>query len=426
MDPTKASDFDRRTSRRISRRVSVHAGGDGGDGDDDLEMQMAAMGIADGFAPTTAAAATAATDEERRRDDDDDDAPTPSASTTPPASLAVPVTAWTNAARRPSSIAKPPPSADTFALRHDGAMGPVVDSLATQQSSATASSEASASASESPYEGPSGPSFPYQMYPQNVRVARTMSVTTASTEPTQETPYAGPRGPAHPYGLYPQNPAAGPSTAPVAAIPVGFPGFPAMADNYQRQLGPDGEEIGDMIGPLGHTEQLPPYSRYPDEAYTRKAAGDQHSAEAAAAAAAVATASTVPSASAPAAGATVVPASASAAAGPTPIPGAGGIGLAPRNPEFDDPDSPRSRHSSRSFTNSDTSQHEVNTAARAVSEKQKPLKGWQLFARRRVWGIVPYWAICLLIMALLLMGIVLGAVIGAFYAKHKRPPPRED
>ncbi|KAJ9649645.1 hypothetical protein H2199_000423 [Coniosporium tulheliwenetii] len=44
-------------------------------------------------------------------------------------------------------------------------------------------------------------------------------------------------------------------------IPVGFPG---MSTGYHRQIGPDGEEQG-LMGLDGHTEQLPPYSRYPEQ-----------------------------------------------------------------------------------------------------------------------------------------------------------------
>jgi hypothetical protein len=35
------------------------------------------------------------------------------------------------------------------------------------------------------------------------------------------------------------------------------------ANDFQRRIGPDGEEQ-DIVGPDGHTEQLPPYSQYPD------------------------------------------------------------------------------------------------------------------------------------------------------------------
>lgn len=42
-------------------------------------------------------------------------------------------------------------------------------------------------------------------------------------------------------------------------------GFPGLGQNYTRRLGPDGEDQ-DLIGEDGHTEQLPPYTRYPEDA----------------------------------------------------------------------------------------------------------------------------------------------------------------
>ena len=72
--------------------------------------------------------------------------------------------------------------------------------------------------------------------------------------------------PAHPYAMYSQSGLddetssvrdmhAIPPTVPAiqTAMPVGFPG---LNNGYHRVLGPDGEEQ-DIIGPDGHTEQLP-------------------------------------------------------------------------------------------------------------------------------------------------------------------------
>ncbi len=41
--------------------------------------------------------------------------------------------------------------------------------------------------------------------------------------------------------------------------------------------------------------------------------------------------------------------------------------------------------------------------------------------KRRVGGIIPYWAVCLTVAVLLLMGVILGSVIGTFVSKHKKP-----
>ena len=230
---------------------------------------------------------------------------------------------------RPSSTTKP--KYDSFALRHDGAMGPIAARNAAMASSNAAPSRTSSVSTdiplraESPYQGPTGPSHPYQMYPQESRLARTASVATTITVPVQERSYAGPSGPTHPYGLYPQNIVSETESIPdepaVAPVPVGFPG---SNNSYQRRLGPEGEEIADIIGPDGHTEQLPPYSQYPDEAFARK---------------------TRPMVQ-------------------LPVPGAGGIGLATRDPEFEsreDLSSPQSRMSSRSLTLAD-SNPQLNTA----------------------------------------------------------------
>jgi hypothetical protein len=89
--------------------------------------------------------------------------------------------------------------------------------------------------------------------------------------------------PAHPYAMYSQSglddepsPEPMPPVLPPiqTAMPVGFPGLNA---GYHRVLGPDGEEQ-DIIGPDGHTEQLPPYSRYPDEGPTKASMAAQASA----------------------------------------------------------------------------------------------------------------------------------------------------
>jgi hypothetical protein len=330
----------------------------------------------------------------------------PPSSSAPPASATSSAEPPANAAPpRPTSVSKPPRTNESLSLRHDGGMGPIEEasSVLTRTSSRSTDTDSTATyvAAESPYRGPSGPSHPYELYPQNVRVARTLSVTTASTEPVSESSYTGPRAPAHPYGLYTQDTIAEVNNAPAAPILIGFHG---RSDPYQRRVGPEGEEVADIIGPDGHTEQLPPYTRYPDEAYARKVRDLEESP------------------AAPIGGAVVSVAAPAQTAGPQAIPGAGGIGLATRNPEFesmDDLGSPRSRHSSRSFT-SDSSQHEINMAAAAYSEKPKPERPWQSKMKRRVCGIIPLWSILLTLAVLLLMGVILGSVIGAFMSKQKK------
>lgn len=384
MEPSgdKAGDLGRRVSTRASVRVSVD------NGDDEYELALAGM-VADGFRPshaggpgepstpslTSASSATLYAE----------DSPSPSQST--------PRTG------RPSSTSKPPNPQYVLSVR------PEPNQLARQTTNSTDSTLFLPA--EGPYQGPSGPAHPYQMYPQNVRPARTMSTTTASTVPVSESSYRGPRGPTHPYGLYPQSGSIEPDEVQTTAIPLGFRGLP---DQYQRRVGPEGEEIADMIGPDGHTEQLPPYTRYPDEAYARKAAAmDSSPAEGRGGATVVPPVDTTPASAIPA------------------ISGAGGLGLATRNPEFestDDLGSPRSRHSTRSFT-SDDSGRQIRLTDGEVSEKRQPQKKWQVWMRRKVWGIFPYWAICLTGLVLLVMVIILGAVVGTVMSKQKRPPRKE-
>jgi hypothetical protein len=148
-----------------------------------------------------------------------------------------------------------------------------------RESVSSTASFATTSMSENPFE--TGPSHPYGMYPQNT-MARSSSVATSSTTQQPDRPMSLQR-PAHPYAMYSQSglddepsPEPMPPVLPPiqTAMPVGFPGLNA---GYHRVLGPDGEEQ-DIIGPDGHTEQLPPYSRYPDEGPTKASMAAQASA----------------------------------------------------------------------------------------------------------------------------------------------------
>ncbi|KAH8423844.1 uncharacterized protein LDX57_001601 [Aspergillus melleus] len=131
----------------------------------------------------------------------------------------------------------------------------------TQRSQSTSSRFSMPPRALSPYTGATGPSHPYAMYPQ-VGVSRSPSVTTTSTVRPMDRPLGDANAPQHPYAMYPQNvvPEEG-IDAPV--IPLGFPGHPQA---YQRPPNRADDDVGDLIGPDGHTEQLPPYSRYPENA----------------------------------------------------------------------------------------------------------------------------------------------------------------
>jgi hypothetical protein len=367
MQPDRLSmGHDRRESTRLSMQRA--------DDDDDVnDYDLEAMGISDGFRPSNVVVSHNRTlSQTSQRHDQFHGRRTP-----PP---------------RPSSTTKP--RYDSFALRHDGAMGPLPSRTPTMASSSAMPMTRTSSVAtenpfvrpESPYQGPVGPSHPYQMYPQESRLARTASIATTSTVHVSERSYSGPNGPTYPYGMYPQN------TVPetddrhgqraVPPVPVGFPG---RRDNYQRRLGPDGEEIADIIGPDGHTEQLPPYTQYPDEAFARK------------------TRPTVQ----------------------VPVVGAGGIGLATRNPEFssrEDLSSPQSGNDARSIMSDST--HRINTAAMDMSEK--PEKKWRRVAAKKVCGIIPVWGFVLFGIAVVLFAIILGTVLAVLKPKNRRPKYHPD
>ncbi|KAI1272393.1 hypothetical protein F5Y07DRAFT_303423 [Xylaria sp. FL0933] len=370
---TKSSELDRRASHRASTRLSRVLR------DDDVDdYDLQAMAISDGFRPTQMAQNHASHVAR----------PSQSSVNSPVARTVSP---------RPSSVSKPIAGQESlFSAPNNGLERAPVRS-------SSVSTDSPEMSTETPYEGPRGPSHPYQMYPQDVRLARTASLATTSTAPLSERSYNGPRGPTHPYSIYPQNIGASEDgsddRSPQREINVGFPG---TADNYRRRIGPDGEEVADMIGPDGHTEQLPPYTRYPVEAYAQKSLG-------------INVDRPVPTSS---------PAQQSEqqAAQTLDIPGAGGIGLATRNPEFSSVEdlnqlnSPQSRRSVRSMV-SEASHHSINTAALAVAN-EKEVPNWKTAARRRLWGVVPCWALALAAIILLLLGVVVGTVIGTIFGRQ--------
>lgn len=109
----------------------------------------------------------------------------------------------------------------------------------------------------SPYTGATGPSHPYGMYPQ-VGVSRSPSAGSTSTIRPQERPLGEMNGPQHPYAMYSQNVVE--EGIDDDMVPVGFPGHNPP---YQPPADRRDDELGDIIGPDGHAEPLPPYSRYP-------------------------------------------------------------------------------------------------------------------------------------------------------------------
>ncbi|KAM0262316.1 hypothetical protein ACHAQJ_001785 [Trichoderma viride] len=371
MDP-----FNRRSSAFSRKPVRRQSSGSSDDGsEDESSYDLAAATVADGFRPTDSAptggpsffsttnspsvASPASSQAQLLSQSPSHEQTATSSLSKPPASTSV----------RPSSAIKPPRPHDSLTLRSDGSNA--IQTGPSLSSALASFTDAPQVRPQSPYRGPTGPSHPYQMYPQ-----RTLSNATASTD------QAANRGPAHPYALYPQNTVTSGDETP-NQIPVGFT---TSADSYQRQIGPDGEEAGALVGPLGHTEELPPYTRYPDQAVVAK-----------------------------------TPAPTAQEDGPADdnlaqtITGAGGIGVATRNPEFSSTEEDLQPSQSRPSTRS---RHDINTAAQNEAEKS-PMNKWQRRAKKKLWGIVPYWAICLLFIGVLLIGVILGAVIGTVLSRHK-------
>ncbi|QSZ30155.1 hypothetical protein DSL72_004675 [Monilinia vaccinii-corymbosi] len=394
--PSHAAEYNRRESQR-STRSSIQM-----QDEDEDDYALAAMGISNGGG--------------YRPSDSNQNAYTPPPPQQPQSQL--PPLERRRASTpppRPSSTTKPK-GIDSFALRNEGGMGqmsrgpafafPVgngngngLTRTSTASSISSASSDSTIMRPESPYQGPTGPSHPYNMYSQESRLARTASIATTSTMPVppQELSYTGPSGPTHPYGMYPQSTVSSYSDHLPAAPPISV-GFPGLNNDYQRRLGPEGEEAADLIGPDGHTEQLPPYTKYPDEAFARKARPTS-----------IPVPVSIPTIQMPA---PIVP-----------ISGAGGMGLATRNPEFssqEDLRSPHSRQSARSIM-SDRNSHHVDTAATEYNEKPQ-LKKWQVAAKKKLCSIVPVWVIVLIVLVFVIFSIVLGAVFTILRPKHNRDP----
>lgn len=115
----------------------------------------------------------------------------------------------------------------------------------------------------SPYRGQTRPSHPYAMYPQGIGVSRSQSTSTVSTIRPPERNFVAAAPPQHPYAMYSQNtvPEEASDAPPNSPIPIGFPN---QNQPYQVPSTQAHNEVGDIVGPDGHTEQLPPYSRYPE------------------------------------------------------------------------------------------------------------------------------------------------------------------
>jgi len=251
-----------------------------------------------------------------------------------------------------------------------------------------------------------GPSHPYGMYPQHI-MARSSSIATTSTQqhPRQSLSL---QGPTHPYGMYPQNVVEDEEPVPVpqAVIPVGFPG---TATAYRRQIGPDGEEQ-DIIGLDGHTEQLPPYSRYPDQGPTKASMAAEASAT---------NVDAVPdprTASDDTLLTNDLPSPVSPMSPITPVAPIIPAMLPPRRPETQtggvaDP---------RPATDSESAS--LLTDEGGALEKVEPARSLKKvnWRKKKLWGKVPVTLALFLFVLLIILAVILGAAIGSFFAKQTK------
>jgi Na+-transporting methylmalonyl-CoA/oxaloacetate decarboxylase gamma subunit len=358
-------------------------------------------GVADGFRPTGMGMSMRDGLDGNRQNQDQNDA-SRQTYTTPKQ----PETDLRRMATR-NSIAKVPidqqpitysqgPSSRTTALQH-------------RESVSSTASFATMGRSDSPL--PSGPSHPYGMYPQNT-VARASSVATAPAQQLPQPPVSR-QGPTHPYGMYPQNTVEDEVPLPVvqATIPVGFPGLPA---GYHRQIGPDGEEQ-DIIGPDGHSEQLPPYTRFPQEGPTKAAlAAEMNSSPIEATAL-----SAVPAVSAHRSNDALV----------SPVSPTSSISSLSSS-RFEAPTQPQlpPQEEQRQAAPVVAASIPVVSTEQLLSEKQEPArndkpKNWR---SKKLWGILPMGVALILLILVLIFAVILGAAIGTFVAKNKDKGPNEN
>ncbi|KAL5606302.1 hypothetical protein BROUX41_002717 [Berkeleyomyces rouxiae] len=385
-----------------------------------------------------------------------------SVSKSTPAPYVAPISNFRNSdANIRSSIAKAPPKTDYLALQTPGTSSQMQtnEMPSRAENSVPMLTNEFSLASETSSTPQAGPSHPYAMYQQGISDISMTEMPSGPQAPVQPQVV---QGPSHPYGMFPQNVVPMNIEMPQQTTIPPVAGF-ASNVGYQRRIGPDGEESG-LVGPFGYTEELPPYTRYPEQGHTAKSSSVDtptsvtattpgESSGSVSSAAPVVAQDTTPS-SQETTTARAISASSSQNLPPTtshahasntlsisvdtsesratnlPLPaidGAGGIGLATRDPEFastNDLDRSHSAASRNSYA-SESSDHEINTAAKGISEKDTRKKSWQIKAQRKIGGVVPLWALVLVGVTLLIIGVILGAVIGTVTSKRKKNRPPE-
>ena len=263
-----------------------------------------------------------------------------------------------------NSVSKPSArcmSSDSRSTAH--ARGPSTHASSSQRRASISSTGSFATMAQSESPLGAGPSHPYGMYPQTTAVRTSVARNSTSGQ-----------RPTHPYGMYPQA-ALGENEA--MGIPVGFLG---LRHDYNRRIGPDGEEQ-DIIGADGHAEQLPPYTRYPEDSAAR------------------------------AVGATRAPLS--------PI-----ASLQPNRP--DDPSASSLRHSLQGARQDAQSPEPESPEEPIVSEKAEDARGFKAWCRKRILGRVPVGLVLVLLVLVLVLAVILGAAVGAIVANHSSHHKKPD
>ncbi|KZF19764.1 hypothetical protein L228DRAFT_40378 [Xylona heveae TC161] len=238
---------------------------------------------------------------------------------------------------------------------------------------------------QSPYQGATGPSHPYDMYPQGIGLPRSPSLSSASNVRTSRV-YTGPNGPTHPYGMYPQNTIPEGTDGLTSHIPVGFPGV--AQQTFTRPLGPSAEGADDIVGPDGHTEQLPPYTRYPD-GHQPSPVVNTHGLDSAAAAGAAGAAAGTDAAATHA------------------LPGADAGTPVTMSPSPQERIQPQTSETQTTLVEPDHS----GSFKEKLTEKSK---------HRVCWGKVPMWLFAVSIALIVIFAAILGGVVGGLVSNENR------
>ncbi|KAF2852413.1 hypothetical protein T440DRAFT_393121 [Plenodomus tracheiphilus IPT5] len=329
-----------------------------------------------------------------------------------------------------NSVAKvhDPTVPDSQPSHHRGPSSP--SPLGHRDSVSSAGSFATTSNSENPFELGSGPSHPYGMYPQHT-MARPASIATTSTERQPHRSMSLQR-PTHPYAMYsqsglvdeePQEALEEPTrpTLPSVQTALGPVGFPGLNSGYHRVLGPDGEEQ-DIIGPDGHTEQLPPYSRYPDEGPTKASMAAEMSASRIIPAPVPGAESEDPfnTPASPSSPSSRVSFSAPTLPEIPVLPTVTPARLPPQRPETQTgnvaPATSVAAHTIPAEP-SDSSSASLLATENSFSEKAEPVDAKPHWRKRKLWGKIPMGIVVVVLVLLLVFAIALGAAIGTIVAK---------